>query len=303
MQNKSMAKRKKHGEVRGYGALTAVGAAILLVYSISLLVPTLWAAITSLKSEEDFYYNVFGLPETWQWENYVTAFTKMNLTVNPSGTNPQKIYVWQMFFNGIAYAAGCTLASVLVPAVTAYGCARYKSVTGSILYTVVIVVMVLPIVGSGPSEMQVVRKLGFYNNMLGMFVMKANFLGTNFLIFYAAFKGVSRDYADAASIDGAGHFTIMVNIMFPLVVSTICTLALLAVIGFWNDANTPLMYMPDVPNLALGLFKFNQKTDGELVNVPMRLAGCFIMFLPVLAIFIAFRKKFMLNVSVGGLKG
>lgn len=56
-----MAKRKKHGEVRGYGALTAVGAAILLVYSISLLVPTLWAAITSLKSEEDFYYNGFRL--------------------------------------------------------------------------------------------------------------------------------------------------------------------------------------------------------------------------------------------------
>ena len=144
----------------------------------------------------------------------------------------------------------------------------------------------------------------FLNNfMLGMFVMKANYLGTNFLIFYAAFRGISKDYSDAASIDGAGNFSIMLKIMIPMITATLSTLMLLAFIGYWNDADTPLKYLPDVPNLALGLFKFNQKTDGDLVNTPMKLAGCFILFLPVLVIFIAFRKRFMLNVSVGGLKG
>lgn len=298
-----MGKKKMKNQMRGYGVVAVVGFIFLLVYSLTLIVPTIWAFIVSFKTEENFYYDVFGLPEKWAFENYVKAFTKMNLTVNPTGNNPQKIYVWQMFGNGVIYAVGCTLANVLTPAVVAYGCARYKSVTGNILHGIVLFTMVLPIVGSMPSEMQVVRALGFYNNMLGMFVMKANFLGTNFLIFFAAFKGISKDYADAASIDGAGHFTIMLKIMFPLIASTFSTLLLLGVIGFWNDSSTPLMYLPDVPNLALGLFKFNQKMDGDLVNVPMRLTGCFIMFLPVLAIFIAFRNKFMLNVSIGGLKG
>ena len=295
--------KEKTKEVRGYGALTVIGFIFLAVYAITLIFPAIWAFFTTLKTEEDFYYNVFGLPKEWAFENYVTAFTRMSLTVNPTGTSLQKIYVWQMFFNGVIYTVGCTFTSVLTPALVAYGCARYKSIAGRVLYAIVLLVMVLPIVGSMPSEMQIVRALGFYNNMLGMFIMKANFLGTNFLIFYAAFKGISQDYADAANIDGAGHWTTMIKIMWPLVISVFSTLILLALISFWNDSNTPLMYLPDVPNLALGLFKFNQSTDVTLINTPMKLTGCFIMFIPVLIIFIVFREKLLLNVGIGGLKG
>lgn len=300
---KVLKKRKKDNAMRGYGVLTIIGFIFLLVYSLSLFVPTVWSFITTFKTEEDLYYNVFGFPETWAFENYLKAFSKMNLTVNPTGTNPHKIYVWEMMINGVVYAVGCTLANVFTAAIVAYGCARFKSKVGDLLHLSVILVMIIPIIGSGPSEMQFVRGLGFYNSILGMIVMKANYLGTDFLIYYAAFKGISKDYSDAASIDGAGNFTIMFKIIFPLIGATISTMALLAFIGFWNDSGVPLLYLPDVPNLALGLFKFNQKTDGDLVNTPMRLTGCFIMFLPVLVIFIAFRKKFMLNVNIGGLKG
>ena len=296
-------KQKKHSEVRGYGALTVVGFIFLLLYSLSLFIPTVWAFISSLKTKNDLYHNVFGLPEVWAFDNYSKAFLKMNLTVNPTGLNPHKIYIGEMMLNGVVYAVGCTLANVFTAAIVAYGCARFKSKVGDLLHISVLLVMIIPIIGSGPSEMQFVRKLGFYNNMLGMVVMEANYLGTDFLIYYAAFKGISKDYSDAASIDGAGNFTIMLKIIFPLIGATISTMALLSFISFWNDSNTPLLYMPDIPNLALGLFKFNQKTDGDLVNTPMRLTGCFIIFLPVLAIFIAFRKKFMLNVNIGGLKG
>lgn len=296
-------KRKNNDNLRGYGVLTVVGFIFLFVYSMSLFIPTLWSFITTFKTEEDLYYNVFGLPERWAYENYLKAFFKMNLTVNPTGNDPHKIYIWGMMLNGIVYAVGCTAANIFTAAVVAYGCARFKSKVGDLLHLSVLLVMIIPIIGSGPSEMQFVRKLGFYNKILGMVVMKMNYLGTDFLIFYAAFKGISKDYSDAASIDGAGNFTIMLKIIFPLIGATISTMALLAFIGYWNDSNVPLLYLPDVPNLALGLFKFNQKTDGDLVNTPMRLTGCFIMFLPVLTLFIVFRKKFMLNVNIGGLKG
>lgn len=298
-----MKKRKNNDTLRGYGVLTVVGFLFLFVYSMSLFIPTIWSFITTFKTEEDLYYNVFGMPERWAYENYLKALFRMNLTVNPTGTNPHKVYVWGMMLNGVVYAVGCTAANIFTAAVVAYGCARFKSKVGDLLHVSVIIVMIIPIIGSGPSEMQFVRKLGFYNKILGMIVMKMNYLGTDFLIFYAAFKGISKDYSDAASIDGAGNFTIMLKVIFPLIGATISTMALLAFIGYWNDSNIPLLYLPDVPNLALGLFKFNQKTDGDLVNTPMRLTGCFIMFLPVLTLFIAFRKKFILNVNIGGLKG
>lgn len=300
---KEVIKKRKSNALKGYGVLTVVGFIFLLVYSMSLFIPTLWSFITTFKTEEDLYYNVFGMPESWAYENYLKAFFKMNLTVNPTGDAPHKVYIWGMMINGVVYAVGCTLANVFTAAVVAYGCARFKSKVGDLLHFTVILVMIIPIIGSGPSEMQFVRKLGLYNKIWGMILMKMNYLGTDFLIFYAAFKGISKDYSDAASIDGAGNFTIMLKIIFPLIGATISTMSLLAFIGYWNDSHTPLLYLPDVPNLALGLFKFNQKTDGDLVNTPMRLTGCFIMFLPVLTLFIVFRKKFMLNVNIGGLKG
>ncbi|MBE5753271.1 MAG: carbohydrate ABC transporter permease [Clostridiales bacterium] len=296
-------KKKKYNEVRGYGALTVVGFIFLLVYSLSLFVPALWSFMTTFKTEEDLYYNVFGLPEVWTFENYITAFSKMYVSVNPTGVKPYKMYLDEMILNSVLYAVGCTLANVFTAAITAYGCARFKSKVGSWLHASVILVMIIPIIGSGPSEMQFVRALGFRNHIWGMVLMKANYLGTDFLIYYAAFKGISKDYSDAASIDGAGNFTIMMNVIFPLIGATIATMSLLAFIGFWNDSNTPLLYLPDRPTLALGLYKFNQRTDNNLVNIPMRLTGCFIMFAPILAIFIAFRKRFMLNVNIGGLKG
>ena len=293
-------KLKINHEVRGYGALMVIGFLVLFIYSMSLFIPTLWGFITTFKTEEDLYYNVFGLPERWAFENYMTAFMKMSVTTTG---DPRKIYVGEMMLNGVLYAVGCTFANVFTAAIVAYGCARFKSKVGNLLHMSVLLVMIIPIIGSGPSEMQFVRKLGFYNSIVGMIIMKANYLGTDFLIYYAAFKGISKDYSDAASIDGAGNFTIMLQIIFPLISATISTMALLSFISFWNDSNTPLLYLPNVPNLALGLFKFNQNSDGDLVSTPMRLTGCFIMFMPVLAIFIVFRKKFMLNVNIGGLKG
>ena len=300
---KKIKEKEPKGNMRGYGALTIVGFAFLLLFSLSLFIPTLWAFITTFKTPLEMKKNMFGLPTSFNFANYETAFRELYVTVNPTKTYPYKMYVEEMILNGVIYAVGCTLANTFTAAIVAYGCARFKSKVGDILYASVLIVMVIPIVGAAPSEMQFVRKLGFYNNMIGNIIMKANYLGVDFLVFHAAFKGISKDYSDAASIDGAGNFSIMAKIIFPLISASLTTMMLLAFITYWNDSNTPLKYLPDVPNLALGLFKFNQRTDGKLVNTPMKLTGCFIMFAPMLAIFIAFRKRFMLNVSVGGLKG
>ena len=300
---KRIKEKEAKSNMRGYGALTVVGFAFLLIFSLSLFIPTLWAFITTFKTPLEMSKNMFGLPKSLNFSNYATAFRELYVTVNPTKTYPYKMYVEEMILNGVIYAVGCTLANTFTAAIVAYGCARFKSKVGDILYASVLIVMVIPIVGAAPSEMQFVRKLGFYNNMVGNIIMKANYLGVDFLVFHAAFKGISKDYSDAASIDGAGNFSIMVKIIFPLISASLTTMMLLAFITYWNDSSTPLKYLPDVPNLALGLFKFNQRTDGKLVNTPMKLTGCFIMFAPMLAIFIAFRKRFMLNVSVGGLKG
>lgn len=278
-----------------------VGITLLVVYVISLFVPLIWAVITSLKTREDFYYNKFGLPEQWMFANYIIAFTKMSITVNvPGGT--ATAYTYQMFVNGLIYALGCTFMGIMTPAVTAYCVSRYKFFFGRILYGIVIFTMILPVIGNLASELQVARAIGTYNSMIGVWIMKGNFLGMNFLVFHAAFKGLSRDYSEAAFIDGATHFGVFFKIMFPLILPTISTLALLAFIGFWNDYQTPMIYMPDIPTIAYGLFVYQFSTDNLISSVPLQLTGCMIVSIPVMIIFVIFRNKLIMNVSLGGLK-
>ena len=240
---------------------------LLLIYCISLLIPMAWALMSSLKSRLDFRMDPLGFPTSFAWENYVSAFNALYIQVS-AGAGVRNVYLLEMFGYTLAYAVGATIAATLAHMVVAYICAKYTRFRiTKVLYTIVIVTMILPIVGSLPSEMQVVRTLGLYNNILGAWIMKATFLGTHFLIFYATFKGISWEYAEAAFMDGASHARVMFQIMFPLAKTTVSAIALLSFIGFWNDANMSMIYMPDIPTVAYGLFRFQFSTGQESSSI------------------------------------
>ena len=135
--------------------------------------------------------------------------------------------------------------------------------------------------------------------------MKSYFLGMYFLIFFETLKAFPKDYTEAAEIDGAGNFSIMFRIMFPLCINTFFTISLLLFIQFWNDYTTPMLFMPNVPTLSYGLWSFVSGGEGvvdEIANEPMRLAACLMLLAPILLLFAIFHNKLLANVSVGGIK-
>ncbi|HIZ09258.1 MAG TPA: carbohydrate ABC transporter permease [Candidatus Borkfalkia avicola] len=276
---------------------------LLLIYCISLLIPMAWALMSSLKSRLDFRMDPLGFPTSFAWENYVSAFNALYIQVS-AGAGVRNVYLLEMFGYTLAYAVGATIAATLAHMVVAYICAKYTRFRiTKVLYTIVIVTMILPIVGSLPSEMQVVRTLGLYNNILGAWIMKATFLGTHFLIFYATFKGISWEYAEAAFMDGASHARVMFQIMFPLAKTTVSAIALLSFIGFWNDANMSMIYMPDIPTVAYGLFRFQFSTGQESSSITVQLAGCTIVMFPIFVLYMCFKKQLIGNIAIGGIKG
>ena len=276
---------------------------LLLVYCISLLIPMAWALMSSLKTRLDFRMDPLGFPTSFAWENYVSAFNALYIQVS-AGAGVRNVYLLEMFGYTLAYAVGATIAATLAHMVVAYICAKYtRFKITKVLYSIVIVTMILPIVGSLPSEMQVVRTLGLYNNILGAWIMKATFLGTHFLIFYATFKGISWEYAEAAFMDGASHARVMFQIMFPLAKTTVSAIALLSFIGFWNDANMSMIYMPDIPTVAYGLFRFPFSTGQESSSITVQLAGCTIVMFPIFVLYMCFKKQLIGNIAIGGIKG
>ncbi len=275
---------------------------VLCFYSILLLGMFIWALINSFKDNFAFTNDAFGLPDVWHFENYANIFDYIRLEVR-DGAGRRWVFVEEMFLNSILYSLGCTIVNTMTPCIVAYLTAKYKFKLNKIIHTVVIVAMILPIVGSLPSELQLIRTIGIYDHIWGMYILKANFLGMYFLVFYGTFRSLSWEYAEAALIDGASHFTVMVKIMLPLVKSTIFAVGLLMFIGFWNDYQTPMLYIPSYPTVSFGVFSFEGNGMAGQNTVPNILAASILLMLPMVIIFIIFKNKFIGNLTVGGIKG
>lgn len=280
---------------------------VLAIYFVSLAIPLIWTLITSFKDVSVYqkaYRNgdvaeLIGLGNL-SFENYKTAFENFTITVDSTGA---EVNILGMFGNSLLYAVGCGLVATFTPCIVAYLCARYRYKFGKIVYAVVLITMALPIVGSLPSEITMVKSLGLYDSVFGLYVLKANFLGLYFLVFYAQFKSIAFDYTEAAEIDGASELRIMLQVIFPLALGTIGTVFILNFIAFWNDYQIPMVYWPSYPVAAYGMYTFNRSTFGMISRTPVKLAGIMIMALPILIVFAVFNRKVMANVSVGGIKG
>ena len=284
-----------------FSPFTIVLLIVLAAYVLSMFTLIGWALITSFKSPNDFRTNAIGMPEKFVW-NYTFVYTKFYVSVlTESGM--EVVYMETMFVYSILYSLGCAFFQTLVPCITAYLCARFNYKFSKIVYTAVIVVMILPIVGSLPAELQMAKNTGLYDSIWGLWIMKANFLGMYFLVFYDGFKGLSMTYTDAAKIDGASNMHILLAIVLPLVKNIFFTVMLVNFIGFWNDYQVPLLYMPSYPTVAYGMYNMANTRENNLSSVPMRMTGAMLMFIPIFTLFLIFQKRLLGNLTVGGIKG
>ena len=276
---------------------------VLLAYAISLALPLIWSFFTSFKGRIDYRLNPVGLPETWEFlyddvlKQFRAPITKNNITTEGGAT------LGIMFANSMWYSIGTSFVSTTVSFLVGYVVARFRFKFCDAIYTVVILQMIIPTVGTLPSEIAMAQNLGLYNTIHGMLFMKSYVTGLYFLSFYAALRVIPKDYEEAAYLDGAGNFRVMLNIMLPMASGVFGTIFLLNFIGFWNDYQTPMVYMPGYPTLAYGLYYLCNVPRNDIdSSVPMQLAGCMLMAIPLLGLFMACHKKLLGNVSLGGLK-
>ena len=278
---------------------------ILVAYTLVFFIPIIWALITTFK-DYNFYRlatlrkdveGMLGL-NNMTFENFKIAFMQFKIPVADDYAN-----IFEMFFNSILYAGGCAIVNTMVPCVMAYLVARYNYKFGKIVYGIVVATMAIPIVGSLPSEIAMVERLHLMDSVFGLYVLKANFLGIYFLVFFAQFKSIPRDFTEAAEIDGASEAHIMLRIIFPIATGTITTVMLLNFIAYWNDYQIPMIYWESRPVIAYGMYYFVRVTTGQMGATPVKLSAMIIVAIPIIILFLIFNKKVMANMSMGGVKG
>ncbi len=268
---------------------------IFTLYSFSLIYPFVWVFINSLKGSLEYSGgSVFALPENWLFSNYLRAFEMLTLD---DGTT-----FFGMIFNSVWYTLLSSSLSVFTCSVTGYCLSKYEFKVKGIIYATAIFCMTIPIVGSMASYYKLIGELGLYDTPLYVVVTHLSGWGFNFLVMYGFFKNVSWFYAEAAFIDGGGHFRVFFQIMLPLALGPIITLFVVAFVSNWNDYMTMILYIPSYPTLSSGLYSFQANAIRE-VNYPVYFAGLLISLIPALVLFAFCSDIMMRNMNVGGIKG
>lgn len=310
---------KKKNKIKFNAPIMYVLGALLVAYVVFLIALIVWGFFTTLKAdlainalnpENVFSDNIFGLPKgsilKWEWRNYQEVipqiYAQVDVKINGYFTR-KKIDILGMLKNTLFYTFGGAAVSTFLPLFVAYATSKTDYKFSAIFDSIILIVMVIPIVGAYPSELQVLNTLGLYDNWAGYYVQRAHCISAYYLIFTAVFRSIPYTYSEAAYIEGAGEYTVMLRVIMPLAKNVAATVFLIFFITIWNDYNTSLLYMPSHPSLAYGIFYVLFQGPPKIAkDIPMKLAGCFLLFSPILVLFAMFRNVLMQNLSMGGLK-
>lgn len=283
---------KRH---KGEKALFIVMFVIFLLFAVSFIFPFFWVLMNAFKTNDDFSSNFMSLPKTWEWQNFVTAFNYKDAATN-------QFTIFQMLGMSVLIAGVGTIVTVFTSSSAAYVVAKYKFKGRNLIFSVVIFSLIVPIVGSLPSQIQLMKALHLNNTVIGCIFLYSGGFGMNFLLLYSFFKNLSWTYVEAARIDGASDFKIFFRIIIPMAKGPIIAISVIQLIGLWNDYLTPSIYLKYKPTIAVGL-KYLQNTLEIQSNYTLLFATIIIAIIPIIVLFCCFSKTIMENTSVGGLKG
>lgn len=296
-------KKKTSGKPRrsaGERVGTGIAFTIFVLYAAFILFFFLFAFLIAIKENQQAFVidqidkRLFRWPEHPTLRHFLEVFSEWSKI--SEGTS-----YGTMLFNSVWISLIGPFIASFVTATVTYILVFYRSKFTGAIYKAGVFLAILPIYGATSSMYKLLSDIGFIDSPL-MFLTNITLYGANFFYFYAFYKSISWQYAEAAFIDGAGHWQVYLKIMLPMLIPSATALYIMGVIGMWNDYETILLYWQSYPTLAYGAYAFEEIARYSANDV-LYFAGVLMSVLPILVLFAIFQNTIMEKVHIGGLKG
>ena len=159
-----------------------------------------------------------------------------------------------------------------------------------------------------------IRDIGLRDNIL-VYILPGVASGYNVIIAKNFVQSIPDSLTEAAKIDGAGEFTTLVRIVFPLSMPIIATVALWAGVGKWNDWMTGMLYVTDpdmrmIQNFLRSILISASSTgqggvDSDVMSMAegVKMAAVVVSIIPILLVYPFLQKYFVKGVLLGSVKG
>lgn len=263
----------------------------LVLWAIVVLFPFYWMVLTSLKSYGA--YNAEYIPQFYTLnptlENYVTAFTSVNLA--------------KYFLNTIIFTLTTTGIMMIVTIFAAFAFARLEFKGKNLVFTLFLSLMMIPSELVVITNFVTITNAGLRNTFTGLILPS---VASVFYIYLLKenFEQVPDELYKAAKVDGTSDMKYLFKVMIPICSPTIVTILILKVIECWNSFVWPRLITDDENYFLVsnGIQTIRESGFGR-ENVPAMMAAVVSVSLPLIILFLIFHKKIMQGVSRGGTKG
>ncbi|MFV0127216.1 carbohydrate ABC transporter permease [Streptomyces sp. HMX112] len=275
----------------GEGAvLNVFSHGMLVLWAFMVVLPLLWAVMSSFKTDRGIFEEPWGLPDALHVENWSRAWTEAHMS--------------EYFLNTVVVVAGSLLGTLLFGSMAAYVLARFDFPGNRFVYFLFVGGMSFPVMLALVPLFFVMDNTGLLNTIHGLILVYIAY-SLPFTVFFLTsfFRTLPSSIAEAAVLDGASHTRTFFQVMLPLARPGLISVGIFNFLGQWNQYMLPTVLNtdPDKRVLAQGLVELStsQTYKGDYSGL---FAGLVIAMLPVLAAYIVFQRQVVSGLTAGALK-
>ncbi len=264
---------------------------LLTIWALIVLFPFYWMVLSSIKSYSS--YNSEYVPkfiaEAPTIQNYVEAFTAVPLS--------------RYFTNTLIFTVITTALMLVVTVLAAFAFARLDFKGKNLVFTLFLALMMIPSELVIITNFQTITNLGMRNTFAGLILPTVTSVFYIYLL-KENFEQIPEELYKAAKVDGTSDLKYLTKVMIPICRPTIVTIVILKIIECWNSYVWPRLITDDKAYYLVsnGIQEIRENGFGR-ENIPAMMAAVVVISVPLIILFLVFRRKIMAGVSRGGTKG
>ena len=264
---------------------------LLGLWALIVLFPFYWMILSSLKSYSA--YNAEYIPKLYTLQptigNYIEAFTAVPLA--------------KYFVNTVIFTVATTAVMMVVIVPAAFAFARMDFRGKGLLFTLFLALMMIPNELVIITNYVTITNFDLRNSFMGLILPSVTSVFYIYLL-KENFEQIPDELYYAAKVDGTSDMKYLLRVTLPICRPTIITVTILKVIECWNSYVWPRLITDDPAYFLVsgGIQEIRENGFGR-ENIPAMMAAVVVISVPLIVLFLIFRKKIMAGVARGGMKG
>ena len=261
--------------------------AVMLVLGITMIMPFIWTLSSSFKLKKD----IMGFPIEW-------------IPQNPTFNNYVKLWsnypFLTYYLNTIKVTMIVLVAQLVISSMAAYAFARMEFPGRNLIFFLYLSTMMVPWHAIMIPQFIIVSGMKLYDTHWALILLQL-FSAFSVFMMRTAMMNVPKELSEAAHLDGASEFTIMLRVVMPSCKASLATLTVFTFNFMWNDYMGPMIYLNQDKNktIQLGLASLKSLYGSEYGLI---MAGTICALIPMVIIYLAAQKYLINGITFNGVK-